>query len=84
VLELPALFYFVLWGVLYGMIRLRTGSILGPVLIQALQSFTAWFVFQPPADLAQTGIRIVYLAVSLIFVVIIWRLWPRHESDYRI
>ena len=81
---LPALFYFLLWGVLYGMIRLRTGSILGPVLVQALQSFTAWFVFQPPADLAATGLQTVFVAVSLMYVIIIWRLWPRREDDYRV
>jgi membrane protease YdiL (CAAX protease family) len=81
---LPGLFYFLLWGVLYGVIRLRTGSILGLILVQALQSFTAWFVFQPPADLAETGIQTVYLAVSVLFALIIWRLWPRRESDYRV
>ena len=80
----PALFYFLLWGVLYGMIRLRTGSILGPILVQALQTFTAWFVFQPPDDLIGTRIQIVYLAVSLLFMIIIWRLWPRREGDYRV
>lgn len=81
---LPSLFYFLLWGVLYGMIRLRTGSILGPVLVQALQSFTAWFVFQPPADLSGTGINTLYMAVNVLFVIIIWRLWPKRESDYRV
>jgi|CXWJ01.1.fsa_nt_gi membrane protease YdiL (CAAX protease family) len=81
---LPALFYFLLWGVVYGVIRLRTGSILGPILVQALQSFTAWFVLQPPDDMSQTGIRTVYLAISLLFVLIIWRLWPRREGDYRV
>jgi hypothetical protein len=81
---LPAFFYFLLWGVLYGMIRLRTGSILGLIIIQALQSFTTWFVFEPPAEIAETGIQTVYLAVSILFVIIIWRLWPRRESDYRV
>ncbi len=81
---LPGLFYFLLWGVLYGMIRLRTGSLLGPVLVQALQSFTAWFVLQPPEDLSATGIQTVFLAISILFVLIIWRLWPRRESDYRV
>lgn len=80
----PALLYFLSWGVVYGMIRLRTGSILGTILVQALQSFTAWFVFQPPTDMAQTGIRTVYLVVSALFALIIWRLWPRRETDYRI
>jgi len=81
---LPALLYFLLWGVVYGVIRLRTGSILGPILVQSIQSFTAWFVFEPPADVAATGIETIYLAVSILFVIIIWRLWPRLESDYRV
>lgn len=79
-----ALIYFLSWGVLYGIIRLRTGSILGPIIVQALQSFTAWFVFQPPADIPETGIATVYLVTSLLFTLIIWRLWPRRESDYRV
>lgn len=78
------LLYFLSWGIVYGIIRLRTGSILGPILVQALQSFTAWFVFQPPEDISLTGIRTVYLAVSLLFAVIIWRLWPRRAEDYRV
>lgn len=81
---MPALFYFLLWGVVYGVIRLRTGSILGPILIQALQSFTAWFVFQPPADMAATGISTIYVATGVLFAIIVWRLWPRREDDYRI
>jgi len=79
-----ALLYFLSWGIAYGLIRLRTGSILGPVLVQAIQSFTAWFVFQPPDDIAATGIGAVYLATATMFAVIAWRLWPRHASDYRI
>lgn len=81
---LPALLYFLAWGIVYGIIRLRTGSILGPILVQALQSFTAWFVFEPPQNLADTGIQTVYIAFAVLFAVIIWRLWPRRESDYRI
>lgn len=81
---LPALGYFMLWGIVYGMIRLRTGSILGPILVQTLQSFTAWFVFQPPANMGETGIQTVYAAVGLLLAIIMWRLWPRRESDYRV
>ena len=81
---LPSLFYFLLWGIVYGIIRLRTGSILGPILIQALQSFTAWFVFQPPADMTATGIETVYVVVGILFAIIIWRLWPKVETDYRV
>ena len=79
-----ALLYFLSWGIVYGVIRLRTGSILGPILIQALQSFTTWFVLQPPDDITQTGILTVYLASAIMFVTITWRLWPRRETDYRV
>jgi hypothetical protein len=78
------LVYFLAWGVLYGMIRLRTGSILGVVLVQALASFTAWFVFQPPADLTGTALPAVHLIAAALYAIIIWRLWPKQESDYRV
>lgn len=78
------LLYFLVWGVLYGIIRLRTGSILGVVLVQALASFTAWFVFQPPADMTGTGLPAVHLIAAALYAVIIWRLWPKLESDYRV
>ena len=80
----PSLLYFLSWGIVYGMIRLRTGSILGPILIQALQSFTVWFVLQPPDDITRTGIETVYLVVAVLLAVITWRLWPRRETDYRV
>ncbi|MEZ4515464.1 MAG: hypothetical protein R3C44_01040 [Chloroflexota bacterium] len=79
-----SLIYFLVWGVLYGIIRLRTGSILGIVLVQALASFTAWFVFQPPVDLPVAGLHTVYFAVIVLYAIIIWRLWPKVESDYRV
>ena len=81
---LPALGYFLLWGIVYGMIRLRTGSILGTILVQALQSFTAWFVIQPPTDMGATGIQTVYVFTGVLLAIIMWRLWPRRESDYRV
>jgi hypothetical protein len=79
-----ALLYFIAWGALYGVIRLRTGSWLGMVPVQAMQSLTVWFLLEPrqPPDLAQLGI--FHLVSSLAFLVLIWRLWPRRESDYRI
>jgi membrane protease YdiL (CAAX protease family) len=76
--------YFLLWGVFYGMIRLRTGSVIGPIIVQSLQSFTAWFVFQPPGDVGVAQLRAVYLFASILFAIFIWRLWPRREGDYRI
>lgn len=82
-----ALVYFIAWGVLYGIIRLRTGSILGSVLIQALQSFTIWVVLAtidplPAADIAT--LPMFYLVSAAGFAVIIWRLWPKQAGDYRV
>jgi hypothetical protein len=76
--------FFVLWGLLYGLIRLRTGSLLGIVLIQALQSFTVWYVFLPPDPPPLAGLQLVYLVASILYALIIWRLWPRREEDYRV
>jgi membrane protease YdiL (CAAX protease family) len=79
-----SLLYFVTWGVLYGIIRLRTGSFLGTVIIQALQSFTGWQVMVP-ADSPDSGqLRIFYLVTSALYTIIIWRLWPKQEEDYRL
>jgi hypothetical protein len=79
-----SLLFFVLWGLLYGIIRLRTGSLLGTVLVQALQSFTVWYVFLPPESPPAAGLQLVYLAASILYALIIWRLWPRREEDYRV
>jgi hypothetical protein len=68
---------------LYGVIRLRSGSLLGTVIIQGLQSWSSW-------QLLKTGIaspnqlQILYLVASGLYLIIIWRLWPKKESDYRL
>ena len=79
-----SLLYFAAWGVLYGIIRLRTGSLLGTVIIQAMQSFTGWQVMVPKDPPDSTQLRILYLAASALYAVIIWRLWPKEEDDYRV
>lgn len=79
-----SLISFLLWGILYGLIRLRTGSILGVVVVQALQSFTAWSVLRAPTPPDGMQLQSLYLAVSLSYLVIIWRLWPKVENDYRV
>ncbi len=84
VISVSSYLYFVLWGVLYGIIRLRTGSLLGIVLVQSLHSFTAWSVlvpfFQPDTGQLQT----LYLLSGLAYLLIIWRLWPKRTEDYRV
>lgn len=83
--NIASLIFFSLWGVFYGIIRLRTGSVLGTVLIQAMQSFTAWVVMVP-AEMPpnQTAMQTVYLLSSVAFLIFVWRLWPKEASDYRV
>lgn len=76
--------FFVLWGVLYGVIRLRTGSLLGIVLVQSLQSFTAWIVLTPFLQPEEAQLQTLYVVAGLAYVAIIWRLWPKREEDYRV
>lgn len=79
-----AVIYFMVWGVFYGIIRLRTGSIWGIITIQTLQTFTGWLVLLPfmPPDGAQ--LRPFYLLTAAAYLIFIWRLWPKVEEDYRV
>ncbi len=79
-----SLLYFSVWGVVYGLIRLRTGSVLGPVVVHALQSWTAWYVMAPTDPILTGELRNMYLIASVLYLIIIWRLWPKVESDYRV
>jgi membrane protease YdiL (CAAX protease family) len=76
--------YFILWGILYGVIRLRTGSLIGIAVIQALHSFTAWVVMVPQSPVLPSELQSLYLAASAAYLILIWRLWPKEEGDYRI
>ncbi|PID84644.1 MAG: hypothetical protein CSA11_05090 [Chloroflexi bacterium] len=83
--NITSLIFFLMWGIFYGIIRLRTGSLLGTVIIQAMQSFTAWVVMVPvqiPPHPA--AMHIIYFLTSLAFLIFIWRLWPKEVSDYRV
>jgi len=77
--------YFLLWGVFYGIIRLRTGSLIGVVFIQAIQSFTAWVVMVPASTPpSEQALQTVYLITAVAYILFIWRLWPKQETDYRV
>jgi hypothetical protein len=78
------LIYFVVWGVTYGVIRLRTGSMLGSAIVQALQIWTGWYVLAPTDPVSTDQLRNLYLIASIVYLVIIWRLWPKEQSDYRV
>lgn len=78
------LLYLTVWGVFYGIIRLRTGGFLGTAVVQALQSWTAWQVMMPFSPVDSSELRNLYLVTSALYVVIIWRLWPKTEEDYRV
>ncbi|HRQ41439.1 MAG TPA: CPBP family intramembrane metalloprotease [Chloroflexota bacterium] len=83
--SLVTLIYYTVWGVFYGIIRLRTGSLLGTVIIQAMQIFTAWVALgSMPPETAEVQLLWVYGLAAVITAVFIWRLWPKVESDYRV
>jgi hypothetical protein len=79
-----AALYFMAWGFYYGLIRLRTGSLLGMVMVQPLQVLTVWYLLPPASPPDPTRYAWYYIAAALVFLVIIWRLWPCQESDYRV
>jgi membrane protease YdiL (CAAX protease family) len=79
-----SLIYFAVWGIFYALIRLRTGSIIGIVLIQAMQSLTAWDVLLPELPWEVAWLNSLYLLSSLFYLIFIWRLWPQSAEDYRV
>jgi membrane protease YdiL (CAAX protease family) len=79
-----SLLYFAVWGVFYALIRLRTGSIIGIIIIQAMQSLTAWDVLLPELPWEVAWLNSLYLLSSLFYLVFIWRLWPKSVEDYRV
>ena len=79
-----AFLFFIAWGVFYGVVRLRSGSILGLVMIQPMQSLTAWFLFPVVADADPSNLHSFYIAMAVIYLVLIWRLWPQTMEDYRV
>ncbi len=77
--------YFFFWGLFYGIVRLRTGSLIGVVLIQATQSLTAWFLLPPIRPVTAASLNpLFYIYLSAWYLLLLWRLWPKEESDYRV
>lgn len=80
-----SLAYFIIWGIFYGIIRLRTGSLIGSSVVQALQSFSAWIVLGPITEAASaTSLHWLYISTSIAYLIFIWRLWPKTAEDYRV
>jgi membrane protease YdiL (CAAX protease family) len=84
-LTITGVLYFLAWGLFYGMVRLRTGSIIGAVAVQAMQSLTAWHIFLPlvPPNFPQTY-NSLYIGMGMVYMILVWRLWPNEEEDYRV
>ncbi|MCA9979478.1 MAG: hypothetical protein KDD89_01540, partial [Anaerolineales bacterium] len=80
----PAALYFMAWGLFYGLIRLRTGSILGLVIVQAMQSLTAWHILLPNLPPQLNEYFYLYIGMTVWLAVLVWRLWPKEEGDYRV
>lgn len=79
-----SLLFFATWGIFYGIIRLRTGSLLGMVIMQAMQSFTVWVVLLPDPNPAVGQLIPMYVLTSAAYALFIWRLWPKQKEDYRV
>lgn len=80
-----ALLYFFAWGIFYGLVRLRTGSFVGMAIVQAMQSLTAWHILLPllPPTVPQTYNN-MYIGMGIVYMILVWRLWPNEEGDYRV
>lgn len=76
-----SILYFVIWGLFYGIIRLRTGSWIGIAIAQSLQTLTAWHLL-PPTDMISLGY--LYGISSLFYVIVAWRLFPKTTADFRV
>ena len=81
---LSGILFFVIWGFFYSLTRLRTGSIFGAVLVQAMQSLTAWHILLPESPPDPGELNNLYLAAGIFYAIFIWRLWPTEEEDYRV
>ncbi len=81
---LTAVLFFGAWGVFYGIIRLRTGSWVGPVIVQSLQAITTWHILLPQSPPATDQLQNFYVVGGILLVIFIWRLWPAEEEDYRV
>jgi membrane protease YdiL (CAAX protease family) len=81
---ITSLLYFTVWGIFYGLIRLRTSSLLGTTLVQAFQSLTTWHILLPEAQPDVAQLHNLYLLASTLYLLFIWRLWPHEEDDYRV
>lgn len=79
-----SILFYISWGLLYGLIRLRTGSLLGTVIVQSLQSFTAWVALSPYPTPDTGQLQSMYIAATIGYALVIWRLWPNQEEDYRV
>lgn len=79
-----ATLFFIVWGVFYGLIRLRTGSLLGMVIIQTMQSLTVWYILLPQFPPVIGQLQNFYLVCGFCLAIFVWRLWPKEEADYRV
>lgn len=82
--SVTAALYFVVWGVFYGLIRLRTGSHIGIIIVQSLHTLTGWFLMMPEPNPSLAEFQQLYLSAGIAYALFIWRLWPTEEEDYRV
>ena len=76
-----SILYWVIAGILYGMIRLRAGSLIGMVLIQAMQSLTVWHLLRPADPISLPWLFGISCAI---YILVTWRLLPKTTDDFRV
>lgn len=75
-----AAIFCLVWGLFYGIIRVRTGSWIGIAIVQSLQSITVWHIVQPTEPSSFTWL---YILVGIAYLFFTWRLLPKYKSDLR-
>ena len=74
--------YFVVLGLFYAIIRLRSGSWIGIAIAQSLQSLTTWNLLIPESPIE--GLPYLYGISILVYLLVGWRLFPKTTDDFRV
>ncbi len=77
----------IVWGFMYAIIRLRTGSWLGIALVQAMQTLSVWYILPPVEPMPPAEMLSFYWLIGIsgvVFLLVTWRLMPKYKSDLRV
>ena len=73
------------WVALYYYSRLKEEQEVRMKELQpSLQTFSAWIALPPFPKPQPAQLQNLYLFATIAYLIIIWRLWPKEEDDYRV